>query len=236
MSIMLLVCLGCAGPDIRPAVEPDTPETGTDAPGWWYVRFQSAWPAGQEPAWHNDLLLASEVLGPVLTAHHDQIVLWRFHRRASRDKNGHQFSFIFYASRAAAERINQHVRSSTVLHQLMDSGTLIRVRYDDPDTLRRPDLEDTSDKKWSEPLQRTWPYFIMGVSRAWFELIEQIAEQKGRPGASTDTSDLLVFYREVNLDINRTWKFEGNHAYFHHLNAIFGYQPVVVWEKRLMTF
>ena len=28
-------------------------------------------------------------------------------------------------------------------------------------------LEDTSDQEWPVEIQRSWPYFIMGVSQSW---------------------------------------------------------------------
>jgi hypothetical protein len=123
-----------------------------------------------------------------------------------------------------------------LVEKLIRSGVLIRVRYDDPASIKRPDIEDTSDKNWSEPLQQTWPFFIMGVSRTWLELIETFAVQNGDGSRPGSFADLQARYAEINRQINQTWKLEGNHAYFHHLSALFGYRPVVVLEKRLMTF
>ena len=237
VTICLLVAgIGCAGPSLKPAVRPvETFSTG-ETRSWWYVRFKIDWPEGREPSWHVDPMLARELIRPVLFQHKEQIDLWRFHRRAVRDKAGHQFSFIFYASQDTAARINATIQSSKRLEGLLAAGVLVTVRYDDPTGLPRPGMADTSDRNWSQPLQRTWPYFIMGVSRSWLELVSALAEQTPDVSSPDTVSNLQTFYAEVNQKINQTWKNEGNHAYFHHLNAVYGYQPLYVWEKTLRTF
>jgi hypothetical protein len=40
----------------------------------------------------------------------------------------------------------------------------------------------------------------------------------------------------VDEVVEEMWRQEGSHAFLHHLNAIFGYEPVVVYERRLMNF
>ncbi|GAA4959031.1 hypothetical protein GCM10025791_44900 [Halioxenophilus aromaticivorans] len=56
--------------------------------------------------------LADQVVEPMLTAMAEPIALWRFHRRAGRDKAGHQFSFMFYTDDGTAQqvftRLEQH--------------------------------------------------------------------------------------------------------------------------------
>ena len=38
--------------------------------------------------------------------------------------------------------------------------------------------------------------------------------------------DYLAFYKKVEESVTEAWKREGRHAYLHHLNAIFGYEPL----------
>jgi hypothetical protein len=38
--------------------------------------------------------------------------------------------------------------------------------------------------------------------------------------------DYLAFYKEVEESVTEAWKKEGRHAYLHHLNAMFGYEPL----------
>ncbi|MCE5335912.1 MAG: hypothetical protein LLG06_15120 [Desulfobacteraceae bacterium] len=234
MAAILLLAAGCASPgpsristpDTTPRVEPD---------GWWYARFQFSWPSEAEsPAWHRDLLVAHRIIEPVIDRFRDSIFLWRFHRRAAPDESGHQFSFVFYGTRATARGVFDMIRSNTLVEDMKSSGMLLRDVYDETDRISRPGIEGTSDRSWSAPLQRSWPYFIMGVSMAWLDLIEQFAGD-GREKPAT-FADMEVFYEGINRDIQRTWSAEGGHAFLHHLNALFGYVPVNVRGKGAMRF
>ena len=92
------------------------PEAGTQTPvitdgtalpageGWWYARFHVERADGESTRWHIDALLAGEVIAPVFDTHYRDILIWRVHRRAAQDRHGHVFSFIFYATPAAAQR------------------------------------------------------------------------------------------------------------------------------------
>ena len=61
------------------------------------VQVKMTWPLDADAHGAVDLLLAHAVVEPVLRKHAKEIYWWRFHRRALRDKLGHQFSFLFYA-------------------------------------------------------------------------------------------------------------------------------------------
>ena len=49
-------------------------------------------------------------------------------------------------------------------------------------------------------------------------------------------SELMAVYQEVNATLSQMWREEGRHAYLHHLNALFGYEPLIYYEKRMLTF
>lgn len=38
------------------------------------------------------------------------------------------------------------------------------------------------------------------------------------------------------LPLTALWQNEGRHAFLHHLNALFGYEPILIIEKRPMRF
>ena len=119
---------------------------GTAAEGWWYVRFGLHWPAGAEPAWNRDLLLADQVVRPALSQHREAISLWRFHRRAARDGAGHRFSLIFRASPASAASIYDQIRTNATLARLQRRGMVESVGFDDLSRIERPGVADTSDR------------------------------------------------------------------------------------------
>ncbi|MGA2936172.1 MAG: hypothetical protein ABSF52_03625 [Syntrophobacteraceae bacterium] len=201
---------------------------------WWYAGFKINWPQDEDPALDTDLLIAHRIISPVLDRYRKDILLWRFHRRAARDEAGHRFSFIFYTTAATARKIYAAIDSSPDLDRMRAEGVILMVLFDDTNANQRPGIESTSDRSWSAPLQKAWPYFIMGVSQTWLDLISQYAEDGRRKPLSP--AEMRAFYREINQEVESTWKNEGGHAFLHHLNALFGYGPVNLRSKIEMRF
>jgi len=237
--VLLMLC-GCAATVQKPSVLEAAHAVGAadrkSDQGWWAVRFKINRPEGAEPSWYMDPLLAHGVVSPVLRRYRGEIVVWRFHRRAGRDQASHQFSFLFYCSPATARKIHADIKSDKLLQQLKRDGAIIKDSYDDTERVTRPHIEDTSDPSWSPNVQKSWPYFIMGVSQTWLDLIELTVADAAGDYHPSSTDDLKALYRKVNGSINQLWRKEGGHAFLHHLNAIFGYTPVEIYEKRQMTF
>ena len=230
MAALLGGCAARSAVIATPEQEATTPAPSTAAEGWWYVRFGLHWPAGAEPAWHRDLLLADQVVRPALSQHREAISLWRFHRRAARDGAGHRFSFIFRASPASAARIYDQIRTNATLATLQRRGMVESVGFDDLSRIERPGVADTSDQAWSPQMQAAWPSFIMGVSQLWLDLIEQIGDDSGLPRG------LNARYKAIDASLSTIWRTEGSHALLHHLNALFGYRPVIVTTQAPMRF
>jgi hypothetical protein len=204
--------------------------------GWWYARFRFKWPENSEPTWHVDLLVAHKIIAPVLSSYRDSITLWRFHRRAARDKEGHQFSFTFYSSPRSAKQIFDRLRSDALLKRMKRVGLIIEDVYDDAGKLNCPNIEDTSDGHWASPVRKSWPFFIMGVCQTWLSLISQIEEGMSGKRKALSLQKMLIHYSQVNETIKTLWRDQGSHSFLHHLNAIFGYEPVLVREVNLRRF
>ncbi len=196
---------------------------------WWKCKFRNVRGDDDETDWGLDLLLAHAVVSPVLVEHIDDIPYWRFHRRATRDKTGHQFSFLFYSNPATASAVFSEINQSKVLQGVIDANLVKKVIMDDPDDPKRPSVEDTSDSAWSLDLQENWPSFIMGASSLWLGLIDNFMEDS--PEDFADSLELLEKYREVNDEIAEVWREEGQHALLHHLNAVFGYEPLRIRKE-----
>ncbi len=233
-AIVILAMGGCASiGGGRPGGAGTAPAVSSEE-GWWYASFQINWPEDEDPSMDTDLLIAHRIISPVLNQYKKEINLWRFHRRAARDDAGHRFSFIFYSTAANARKIYAAIESSAVLDQLQAEGVIIRVSLDDTNTITRPGIEGTSDRHWSLPLQKAWPYFIMGVSQTWLDLISQYAED-GRT-KPISPAEMRAFYREISQEVEAAWNKEGGHAFLHHLDALFGYGPVSLPGKIEMRF
>jgi hypothetical protein len=237
-ALLLFAAAGCATtvPLAPHKARPVPAGLETSQTGWWYARYQIRWRDGQEPAWHIDALLAHQVVAPVLIDHKPNILLWRFHRRAARDAAGHQFSFIVYTSPESAQAIFDQLQANKLLQTMKATGWITRESYDDTASIGKPFIEDTSDPNWSDPVKKSWPFFIMGVSEMWLTLIDELAQPELAGKSATSLERMLAIYLQVNQRILELWREEGRHALLHHLNALFGYEPTLVYEKRLMSF
>jgi len=228
-AFVILAMGGCASiGGVKPGGSGEAGMARTDA-GWWYASFRIDWPQDEDLSLDTDLLIAHQIISPVLNRYKKDILLWRFHRRAARDEAGHRFSFIFYSTAATAGKIYAAIDSSAVLKQMQAEGVILQVTHDDTNTIARSGMEATSDRSWSLPLQKAWPYFIMGVSQTWLDLIIQYAEDGHRPLPSP--AEMRVFYMEISEEVEAAWRKEGGHAFLHHLNALFGYGPVDLPSK-----
>jgi hypothetical protein len=238
LIFLIMVITGCAA--MGPAKSPETiappPQEIASSKGWWFATFRMYWPAEEPANWHLDLLIAHKVVAPALVQYKDEINLWRFHRRAVRDKTGHQFSFIFYASAETAYQVFNMLRSNELLSEMKSAAMIIKDQYDNTDRITKPRIEDTSDASWPPSIQKNWPYFIMGASRMWLNLIsETIADMPG-PDRLLSLQENEELYKKANDAISELWQKEGQHAFLHHLSALFGYKEIIFYDKRMLKF
>ncbi len=218
-------------PKINAVVEePDTTS------GWWSVRFFMDRPEDAEPSWYLGPLVAHKIVAPVLDSYRDDIRLWRFHRRAGDDASGHRFTFYFYTTPGIAGQIIGSIRYNDLLNRLTAAGDILKTEYSDPQVNEDPRVEDTSDAKWTPALQKAWPYFIMGASQMWLDLIDKTVAQRSFDADKATLTQILALYREVDVQVISVWQNEGRHAFLHHLNAIFEYKPLWVYERRPLKF
>ena len=154
---------------------------------WYSASFFISQPdQTDEPAWHIDLLIAHQIVSPILAEREKDIPLWRFHRRASSDRIGHRFSFIFHSLPEVASQICKSLKSDALLKKMKGEGIITKDTYTD---LNQASIEDTSDLEWSPQIKESWPYFIMGVCQMWLGLINSVAgEVKVASGRSTRPS------------------------------------------------
>ena len=107
---------------------------------------------------------------------------------------------------------------------------LQRINVDNPDKNTLTAVNATSDRNWPVELQNAWPAYIMGASSTWLQLIDQeVKDDK----ADNDINHLLEIYRLADANISKLWFEQGQHAFLHHLNAIFGYRPILINKEPL---
>ena len=201
--------------------------------GWGQACFHINWRQDTNPLWHVDLLLAHQIISPILSDKQDSIGLWRIHRMADPENLNHQFSFKFFSSRGIANKIYETIQKNPILINARASGIIVNDTYDEN---LLPNIEDTSHVDWPEPIKRSWPYFIMGVSQMWLKLISEFSDVDSDREKQTTIDELLIFYKCINDKINELWKVKGQHSFLHHLNAVFGYEPLIIQRSMLMAF
>ena len=236
LSVAILTGCASLGHVPRHELKPIAPEELPAGNGWWRVRFRMNWPPDTEPVWHLDLYLAHQVLMPVLEKYKADIRLWRVHRRAKRDRAGRQFTFWFYATPRTAQQIFGSLQSNPIIIDSLAAGIIDKIIYSNPAEIKRPNIEDTSDTKWPDSIQKTWPYYIAGVSRMWMNLVAQVADSDLADDPPASPEEIDSFYWQVDEAVTELWQEKGRHAFMHHLNAVFGYEPLIYYEKRFMNF
>ena len=229
-----MILAGCSL--LAPVKKPEINDKYIEGYNWWYVRFRLNWPENEKPEWYLDTLIAHRIIAPVLERYDGQIELWRFHRRAARDSSGHQFSFIFYASEHTAADIYSDLQADGLLEELVAETIITSVIYDDLSRANRTDIADTSDPAWSPAVQYSWPYYIMGASRMWLGLIGETVESTEVKNSLATIEEMQIFYSGVNESITEVWRNKGRHAFLHHLNALFGYEPLLFYEEEPLRF
>ncbi len=205
---------------------------GTNDQYWYRFGFNIAWPEDTEINWTMDLLIAHAIVAPVLQKHSDDISYWRFHRRAARDQTGHSFTFMAYCSQGVSALMLDDFAQSTLLKKIVEEGFVTKLLVDNPTDNGLINIEDTSDRNWSESMQRNWPSFIMGVSALWLGLIDDAVTDSA--GSGDDVQLMLKRYESANEKITEIWTSEGQHALLHHLNALFGYKPLYI--RKFISF
>lgn len=235
---LMVILTGCSflGQVQKQEVKPVAPEVLPSGNSWWRVRFRMNWPPDTDPVWHMDLYLAHQVIMPLLHKNKNDIYLWRFHRRANRDKAGRRFTFWFYSTPATAQKIYDGLRLDPIVINCLSAGVIDEVLYDNPTKIKRPDIEDTSDKTWPAPIQKTWPYYIAGVSQMWLNLVAEVVDQDIDDYRPESIEEIEQFYNQVSDTVTEMWQKNGRHAFLHHLNAVFEYKSLIYWEKRFLNF
>jgi hypothetical protein len=220
LLVIVLSFFGCstAVPPVLPAAMARISEQSAS---WHSIKIRAHWPEAKDPSWGIDALLANEVFAPVVRLYAANVI-WRFHRRALRDTAGHVFSFHYFGSPEVAKNISSMVADTKLLLALKERLIIEEVWFED----NGGQFQSEADPSWSPEMRAAWPYFIMGVSAAWLDLVQQHF-RKADP-KDTSISALLSAYRDADRAVSAVWAKEGQHAFLHHLSGLFGYSPIEI--------
>lgn len=198
---------------------------------WHLFRFRMKWTQDKEPSWWIDLYIIDRVIRNAVRAHRDQLETWRFHRMADPAAGGHVVTLLTYCDQGVASSIESSITASDVLADLMRSGLLSHYFLEEEDgKAARPGIEGTSDTHWPVEIQRSWPYFIQGVSEMLLQLVAEIGGATGLP------EDPEARYKRIEAKMRTLWRDNGSHAFLHHINALFGYAPIVARPRSVTGY
>lgn len=224
VAILILFCSSCSRTKhVSPGTAPSLTSSIEDHT-WWQLRYTVAWPAGQEPSWWVDGMLANEVIAAALQEAAREPPFWRFHRRAWRDPTGHRFSFLFYARESEALALKRITENSQTLKKLISRGIVEQTVFGRSGEPATSYVSSTSDNKWHPAIQAAWPAYIMGASKTWLRMIQHC--QPSRFSSDGDLKIILESYQDASRCVRTLWKRDGRHAFLHHLSALMGYEPL----------
>ncbi|HEX9583709.1 MAG TPA: hypothetical protein VGB36_04310, partial [Gammaproteobacteria bacterium] len=107
-----------------------------------------------------------------------------------------RFSLLFYSDLDTAQTINNGVTRSPAARLLRENGLLLETGLADLSGDADAALEATSDPSWPDAIQRSWPWFIMGVSQSWLRLISEV--RTARPLAGDPSAgELIAYYQRI---------------------------------------
>lgn len=173
--------------------------------------------------WWLDLLLLDTLVRDCIESRGTELTLWRIHRRATDDVAGHEFAFISYAPEDVHRALDVLIAGHAALRFLQNAGLLRELISSDDGSA----IAATSAPTWPEPLKRAWPYYIDGVSRMALKLVDELRASPRPALDAFSAADCEAYYSKLMAQFNEVWHDWGSDAFLHHINAVFGYQPVV---------
>lgn len=203
-------------------------------PKWGHFQFRIKWNRKDRVAFHIDLLLLDLIVAPTIEKFNkNDIEFWQCHRRATSDKAGHQFSLYVYTKPDIAKKIKAEIDDNLIYKDLLKDGhfeeeLLFKTKGES--------LEYLSDNTWHPFIRKTWPHFIQGSTKMLLALIHEIKTDLKSKGELKEGNlkGLLSNYDKINDEIAKLWKTHFQHAFAHHLWAIFGYNDMLI-NSQLLT-
>lgn len=209
--------------------------------GWWKATFNISWEERREapPSWHIDLFLLDNIVRHIVEKHSQEIELWQIHRRANRDfydKTGHELEFRFWSTIDGAKKVFRTLKKNSIIGKLIKSNILNYYSDNMKTTKSLGIFTDICDQRWPDEVKACWPFFAMGVSRSLLELVGSISSQLVVYKKRQNIIEQADNYIQVSEKINELWANNSEHAFFHHLSAMFGYLPFSINVKLPLQF
>ena len=195
---------------------------------WYEFNFKMNWTQNQEPKTWIDIFIVDEIIQDVVSKNKSVIELWRIHRRWSNDPTGHQLILSCFTQEQNANSIKRYIIGSRPFKFLQENNLLAEELETAAGGESIRDIaDDKSTRNWPEELKNSWPYYISSCSEMFLCLIDSLKGGAKSDIDGKDVSEIESYYTGINNRLMNIWQGHGSHAFFHHINAIFGYQPLM---------
>jgi hypothetical protein len=141
-----------------------------------------------------------------------------------------------------AKSIDNSIGAKDTLKVLRDNKLLQKYIWEEKELKEnaKTNIHNGSDESWPIELQNSWPFFIQGVSEMLLELIaqikNQITDERQTIHSSAPIASIEKYYLNIEERLLTLWNTTGSHAFFHHINALFGYAPLVSYPRNIHGF
>lgn len=215
-------------------VNPKNISKPSDSYRWYFYRFRFNYNFDKSPKWWLDLFIIDRIFRVIIESKgiNYQIKLWRFHRRAEKDKAGHQTTLLCYTTCRDSVVIDNIIKTIPSFKLLSDSNFLREYFVEEGGE----NIDGSGDGHWIKEIRQSWPHFIQGASKSILEMLKLINEGFYSPGDLDNILDIEEFYQKVNERFVHIWYSQGGHAFLHHLNALFGYEMTKVRQTIITSF
>jgi len=135
-----------------------------------------------------------------------------------------------------AQLIDEEITSNSALTKLTGAELLKAYFWEEKENQNQNNktkIEDTSDRRWPIEIQMSWLHFIMGVSEMLLALIDNIKEESS-PNLSEPINLIESYYLKIHKRLSEIWHIHGSHAFLHHINALFGYVPLIAHPRNIL--
>jgi len=202
---------------------------------WYSLNFNISLDRNQKPKTWIDIFIIDTIVREVVLQKKAEIKFWRIHRRWADDEHGHELTLDCFTNEEAASEIKSLINNSDYFKILQNRNLLQKFEMVPADTESKTAI--INDTGWPEPLKESWLHYINGCCEMFLNLIGVLKKDiKTDINKTSDISEIEKSCIELERKLTEIWKSHGNNAFFHHINAIFGYQQLRIQPQLWARF
>jgi len=142
---------------------------------------------------------------------------WTFYRFAENKINDINSShgIQFKIENVTIHKIKKQIDKNNTINQLSENGYIQEINYYEKISI--------ADPVWPLEMRQNWHFLANGFCKFILGLI-QYHIITNKVNLSNNIEDRICEYKEINKEISKLYNNWSNHAFFHHISAIFGYE------------